>query len=149
MAASQILDIDSNVRSLVEALNAFDGIETVGSCGGHPPPLKDGQWPEGTWYIKFRVEPDEHGWRALEFLAWLVNRDYRRAGHQVILYPDAPPPYLNEPGQVLAFELEGSGGESAEALGQWVDRQRSESYVPPPKPSKEPDPHSRAERRKS
>ena len=123
--------IDPAIGRLVNALNAFEGIETIGSCGGHPEPLKGGQWPAGTWYVKFCVDKNAHGWRALEFLAWLINNDYQRAGHHVILLPTAPPPYLNEPGQVLHFALEGSDGEDPDALASWMDGLRNSDYVPP------------------
>ena len=29
---------------LVDALNAFDGIDTLGSCAGQPQPFRGGQW---------------------------------------------------------------------------------------------------------
>src|SRR6266542_2816542 len=109
-------DIDASIRGLVDALNAFDGIETIGSCGGHPEPLSPGQFPEDEWFVRFRVEHSENGWHALEFLAWLINNDYVRGGHNVMLYPTASPPYLNRPGKVLSFALEGRRGEDADAL---------------------------------
>jgi hypothetical protein len=123
--------IDPPIRGLVNSLNKFNGISTIGSCGGHPEPLQPGQWATGTWYVKFRVEHSDDGWHALEFLAWLVNNDYARCGHQVTLYPIAPPPYLNEPGQVLAFALEGYEGEDPNALATWVNQLRRSCYVPP------------------
>ena len=83
--------IDLNIRDLVQALNSFDGIETFGSCGGHADP-EPGAWSEESWYIKFNVRRDDHGWRALEFLAWLFS-DMKKAGGNVILFPYAPPPY--------------------------------------------------------
>lgn len=122
-------DIDPRIRRLVRALNSFDAVFTIGSCGGHPPPLKGGQWAEGTWYVKFNVEHNARGWRALEFLAWLINRDYARA-HHVELYPTAPPPYLNGPGQVLSFALEGFEGEDPDGLARWMGAARRGLYVP-------------------
>jgi hypothetical protein len=124
-------DIDSKIRRLVRALNSFDGaVFTIGSCGGHPPPLKGGQWSDGTWYVTFGVTHNANGWRALEFLAWLINNDYERAGHKVQLYPTSPPPYLNGPGQTLRFALEGIEGEDPDALASWITNARKESYVP-------------------
>jgi hypothetical protein len=125
------LTIDSSIQCLVDALNAFEGIETIGNCGGHAEPLKGGQWPAGSWYVKFRVDKSEHGWRALEFLAWMINNAYQRADHHVTLYPTAPPPYLNEPGGVLAFALEGYDGEDSTALADWMDQLRHNAYTPP------------------
>jgi hypothetical protein len=123
--------IDASILQLVEALNAFAGVHTIGSCGGHPEPLKGGQWPAGSWYVKFRVEQSEPGWRALEFLAWLINNAYQRDEHHVTLYPTAPPPYLNTPGQVLAFALEGYDGEDPNQLADRMDHIRASAYIPP------------------
>lgn len=128
--ARSIPGIDANIRRLVNALNAFDGITTIGSCGGHPKPLKGGQWPEGTWYVKMKFRHDARGWRALEFLAWLINNDYARAGHQVVLIPTAAPPYLNGPGRVLSFVIEGRGGEDPNALARWMNKARTGVFVP-------------------
>ena len=123
-------EIDAKIRELVDALNAFDGVATLGSCGGHPEPLKGGQWPEGSWYVTFRVSRDTHGWRALEFLAWLVNHDYTQAEPRVRLYPDSAPPYLNRPGAMLKFALEGCEGVSPDALASFMNRQRQRCFIP-------------------
>lgn len=124
-------EIDAKIRSLVDALNAFDGVATLGSCGGHPEPLKGGQWPEGSWYVTFQVRRDKHGWRALEFLAWLVNHDYVQAEPRVRLYPDSLPPYLNTPGSMLKFALEGFEGASPDALASFMEHQRKGCFIPP------------------
>ena len=34
--------IDTTIQRLVDALHAFDGIYTIGSCGGHREPLQGG-----------------------------------------------------------------------------------------------------------
>ena len=127
-------DIDPHIRALVESLNAFRGIRTLGSCGGHPAPLKGGQWEEGSWYVTFTVEKNDYGWFALEFLAWAVNHDYVRDGRKVELYPDAPPPYLNGPGTVLRFALQGHGGESPEELATWLRDLKRKLYISPSSP---------------
>ncbi|MBA2449675.1 MAG: hypothetical protein H0V51_16765 [Chloroflexi bacterium] len=125
-------EIDTSILPLVDALNAFDGISTIGSCGGHPEPLNNpSQWPEGSWYVKFDVARTVAGWRVLEFLAWLINNDYARSGHQVVLLPKSPPPYANTPGKCLSFALEGSAGEDAAQLATWMDRCREQCYIPP------------------
>ena len=100
---------DLNIRRLVAVISAFDGLTVIGGCGGHPNPQPD-QWPEGSWYVMITVQRTDQGWFALEFLAWAINNDYRRGGHQVLLSPIAPPPYLNQPGQSLQFVIEGSAG---------------------------------------
>jgi len=123
-------EIDARIRNLVDALNAFDGVATLGSCGGHPEPLKGGQWPEGSWYVTFQVRRDTHGWRALEFLAWLINHDYIEAEPRVRLYPDSMPPYLNRPGTMLKFALEGFEGASTDALASFMNQQRERCFIP-------------------
>lgn len=121
--------IDTNIVRLVTVMNTFQGITTLGSCGGHPAP-RPNQWPEGEWYIQFEVDHSEHGWFALEFITWVIT-DYVRSGHNVTLYPVAPPPYLSTPGTVLSFVLEGHGGEDPEALAAWMNKTRERYYISP------------------
>jgi len=121
---------DPNIRRLVAAINAFDGLTVVGGCGGHPDPQPD-QWPEGAWYVMFVVQQTDQGWFALEFLSWAINNDYRRGGHEVLLLPIAPPPYLNRPGQSLQFAIEGSGTAGAATLAAWLNEMRVECYIAP------------------
>lgn len=103
-------ELDSNIVGLVRALNKYPGVITVGSCGGHEPPLQPSQWLAGSWYVKFDIVPDRTGWYVLEHLAWAINEDCRLLGNQhVILMPIAAPPYLNTPGRCLAFVIEGYG----------------------------------------
>jgi hypothetical protein len=83
--------------------------------------LQGGQWPAGSRYVKFRVVSSEQDWRALEFLAWLINNAYQRDEHHVTLYLVAPPACLNAPGLVLSFALEGSDGEDPDALADLMD----------------------------
>lgn len=122
--------LDRNVVALVKTLNSFEGVRAIGSCGGHPEPRKPRQWPLGSWYVKLILSHDEHGWRALEFLAWLVL-DIGRAGRRVILYPSAPPPHMNDPGKVLSFVLEGRSGEDPEEMARLIAETKTEFYVPP------------------
>jgi hypothetical protein len=122
-------EIDVKIRALVDALNAFDGVATLGSCGGHPEPLEGGQWPEGTWYVTFKIRHDTHGWRALEFLAWLINHDYTQAEPRVRLYPDSVPPYLNTPGSMLKFALEGCECADPAALATVMNQLRQRCFI--------------------
>lgn len=120
-------ELDPNITDLVRILNSFPGIETVGSCGGHPEPKKGG-WPAGSWYVKFRVARNDHGWFAPEFLAWAVNCDYA-TGHSITLCPVSPPPYLNFPGRNLSFVVEGRGGEDPNDLSAFLDRMKRDCYI--------------------
>jgi tRNA(Phe) wybutosine-synthesizing methylase Tyw3 len=61
-------EIDENIITLVNSLNSFEAIKTIGSCGGHEDPT-EGQWENGTWYVKFELEESLEGWRTVEFLA--------------------------------------------------------------------------------
>jgi hypothetical protein len=127
-ARSRRLDpLDANMRRLVRALNAFPGAETIGSCGGHVNPTP-AQWPEDTWYVNLVFDQSPAGHFALEFLAWAVNNDYRRGGFRVMLYPYAPPPYLNEPGRVLRYHLEGYGADP-DALATFLNTMRRKHFV--------------------
>jgi hypothetical protein len=120
--------LDPNIRRLVAALNGFDGIQTIDSCGGHQNPAP-GQWPAGHWCISLKVAHTEEGWRGLEFLAWAVNDDYARSGHDVQLIALSAPPYLNVPGDTLLFFLEGSNGEDADALADWLLEAKATRYI--------------------
>jgi len=123
--------IDANLVSLITELNAFQGIETFGSCGGHTSPAR-GQWEKGTFYIKFRVARNDDGYYALEFLAWLINHDYSRAEKvgSVILFPEAAPPWMNTPGKSLCYILEGHRDADPRDLAHTIARLR-EHYVSP------------------
>ena len=101
-------ELDSNIVKLVRALNSFEGIRTIGSCGGHANP-KPYQRPEGEWEIVFNVDHNEEGWFALEFLTWFVNNNLSRQEHEVYLSLNSFPPSINIPGEALYFGLEGSG----------------------------------------
>lgn len=119
-------ELDSNIVNLVRALNAFPGVVTIGSCGGHPDP-GPGQWPEGRWYVKMEFEKNEAGWIALEFLAWAINVDYASEYH-AFFYPTSAPPYLNRPGKMLAFALEGRDVEPDD-LAEFLDTVREECFI--------------------
>ena len=119
-------ELDANIRPLVEALNAFPAVDTVGSCGGHSEP-RPGQYPAGSWYVKFDVAHTEEGWRSLEFVAW-VTTDLRRGGEGVALEATSPPPYLNTPGACLAFVLSGKDVDP-EFVAKFLSDMYEDSYI--------------------
>jgi hypothetical protein len=121
-------ELDSNIKPLVDALNALEGIRTFGSCGRQRNP-KPGQWQRGNWHVKFDVAQNAHGWRALEFLAWLINCDASDT-YKVVLYPYASPPFMNEPGQMLCFVLEGKC-DNPRKVGALLAKATRELYIPP------------------
>ncbi|MCJ1702053.1 hypothetical protein MT356_20270 [Rathayibacter festucae] len=53
----------------------------------------------------FSAGPSGDGWLVTEWLVWLV-RDYRIAGRTIASTVTAPPPMLNEPGNMLTFTIE-------------------------------------------
>lgn len=122
-------EIDTNIIALVRALNEFDGLTTIGSCGGHPNPTIC-QEPEGSWSIIMKFDHGNDGWLALEFLSWLINHDAANAGKRVLLYPTARPPHLNHPGRVLSFVFKGEN-EDPDEWAMWIHQVRIECYISP------------------
>lgn len=53
----------------------------------------------------FSAGPSGDGWLVTEWLVWLV-RDYRIAGRSITSTVTAPPPMINEPGNMLTFAIE-------------------------------------------
>ena len=121
-------EIDRPVRALCRALNAFPGLHTTGSCGGHDNP-QPGQWPAGQWVTTLKVRSDADGWFALEFLAWAVNAQVLSEDRPVLLYPYATEPWLTGPGEALRFHLEGSC--DADDLAAFIADMRKQRYIPP------------------
>jgi hypothetical protein len=122
-------ELDPNMVRLVKALNSFEGIRTIGSCGGHPNP-KPYQEPKGRWGITFYVDRTEKGWSALEFLVWLTNNDLAGAGHKIFLSLHAAPPFINLPGQALYFALDAKDVDPDE-LAEIVRKSKRELYLTP------------------
>jgi hypothetical protein len=122
--------LDRNIRALVRELNRFDGLETIGSCGGHEHPTP-AQARIGRWWVTFGIDREgDDGWFALEFLSWLINHDGAMAGGRPRILTDAYPPHLNMPGQSLRFEIQGNE-DDPEALAMRIAKARNELYVSP------------------
>ena len=102
-------EMDPPVQPLCRAINAFPGVFTIGSCGGH---AEGGELPADQWRVDFRAEvTDDHrptvdAWLSAEFIAWVL-RDLYRGDMAVFASFWSPPPYLNYPGQMLTFEIHG------------------------------------------
>ncbi len=122
-------EIDHNIVPLVRAINRFDGIQTVASCGGHTRP-KNVQLPKGQWEVVFQIEQTEEGWFSLEFLAWCLNGDLPKAGRKVNLAPTSSAPYLNFPGRMLAFSIEAQKWDPEDAA-RTLEHMRKEYFVKP------------------
>jgi hypothetical protein len=119
-------ELDPPVVGLCRALNALPGIWTAGSCGGHE---KGGAFPADRWFVSLGPElrgrvPFLAAWLSIEHVAWVLT-DFGR-GRAVEFHAAARPPFLNEPGHMLAFEVHGwrSGedGASPEELADFLRR---------------------------
>ena len=53
-----------------------------------------------------RGRPTPESWLRLEWLAWFIG-DQARAGHRVSITAEARPPWVNFPGHMLRFWIEG------------------------------------------
>lgn len=58
--------------------------------------------PAEPYSTVFDAGPHRDGWATTEWLVWFL-RDYVRAGYDLEQYMTSPPPFLNEPGESLAF----------------------------------------------
>ena len=88
-------------------------------------------------WVKFGLPKSENGWRALEFLAWAVD-DLQNSGYRIRFVPTSPPPYLNSPGECLAFVIEvdllAEGKTALQAsnfLQSWVNKYWSKCHLQP------------------
>ena len=129
-------ELDAPVVRLCRAINALPGLATIGSCGGHPGP--DAFLPEDEWTVVIKLDlvdsaPTSDGWISLEFLGWVIH-DFGRAGKRVQLAAGAAPPYLNGPGTVLSFAIDGwrgdAGGVEPDELAKFLERVTEDLFVP-------------------
>ncbi|TCZ71460.1 hypothetical protein E0485_22680 [Paenibacillus albiflavus] len=118
--------LDQNFVSLIQVLNSFETIETIGSCGGHINP-KEGQWEKGTWYVKFEIEETPVGWRTIEFLAWAINKEYDD-DLTVFFMPKSNPPWLNKPNRTLCWVIEGYNDQNPNDLAEFLGKVKSDFY---------------------
>lgn len=129
-------DIDENIRPLVEVLNSYPGVMTIGSCGGHTEPISGGSWAAGTWYVLVTFSQNLIGWRSLEFLAWAINSDAHKGENpsNAWLIAQSYPPWLNTPGETLRFSFEcrgdDHGGDLPVKWANWLREILDELYVP-------------------
>ena len=119
MASSIDYDaLDSNMVSLVRALNAFPGVTTIGSCGGHENPSEI-QRPLGEWFVTFRVAHTKGGWKSLEYIAGAVLLDPWRTSLKV---HTSQPGYAT--GRALFFGLEGWDYADPDRIATYLSRVR-------------------------
>jgi len=114
MTRENYIHFDQPMIKLARAIDEFEGIQTV--------QVNEGK-PNEQWIVFFTVAHNEHGWRALEFLAWIAQ-DYG-----LWIAASAPPPYLNEPGNCLCFWLRGAYGKQNK-LANWINHLRKDYIAP-------------------
>lgn len=121
-------DADRKILKLIRAFNEFPGVQ--GSCiSGAGPRSRGIDKGEKGWTLSLNIEQNETGWFVLEFLGWLINNDFQKAGMNIQFLPNSQPPYLNFPGNTLVFEV--SGTCSADQAADAVRRARKECFVAP------------------
>jgi hypothetical protein len=129
-------EIDENIVPLVEVINRFDGLYTIGSCGGHQSP-RPGQLPANQWSVLFKVDFQQSkvspkntistdGWIALEFLVWLCHSTLLDDGVSIV--PHSAPPFLNGVGSTLYFCLQAEGL-APERMVEILENHRAEYFV--------------------
>lgn len=114
-------EVDQNIVSLLKSINAFDGIFTTSSCGGHENP-QPYQLPAGKWEVFMSLQSEENrpslaAWLSIEHLAYIFSK---RVGMcQLSVY--SPAPFLNGLGSSISFVLEGEAPPDALAgqLGEF------------------------------
>jgi hypothetical protein len=118
---------DQKVLKLVRAFNEFDGVRATVNSGVIR--SRSGSSNGKDWSICLEISQDETGWFLLEFLAWLINNDFQKAGMEVRFFPVSQPPYLQIPGRNLMFVVEGRC--PAEQAATAIQLARKECYVSP------------------
>jgi hypothetical protein len=117
---------DQKVLKLIRALNEFEGVRATVHSGI----VRTRSTSQGKeWSVCIEIPQDETGWFLLEFLAWLINDDFQKAGMEVRFFPFSQPPYLQIPGRNLMFVVEGKC--PAEQVATSIQLARKECYVPP------------------
>lgn len=112
--------LDSNIAQLVRALNAFPGITTIGSCGGHENPSEI-QRPLGEWFVTFHAAHTKGGWRSLELIAGAITLDPWRTSLTV---HTSQPGYAT--GRALFFSLQGREFADPDRIAAYLNRVRAQ-----------------------
>lgn len=135
-------EFDPPIVPLARTLNGLPGIRTLSSCGGHEEPTNASAATAEHWYVSFELAPANEqafvrtptpeAWLTLEFLAWEIS-DHRRAARSVELGPIAHPPWLNRPGRMLQFQIDGwrdgDGGIEPDDLADAIERHVGSGFL--------------------
>jgi hypothetical protein len=113
-------ELDENIVLLVRALNAFPGIATIGSCGGHENPSEI-QRPAGEWFVTFRVTHTQGGWKSLEYIAGAITLDPWRTS--LTVHTSQPG---NATGRAMFFSLQGWENANPDRTANYLNRVRDQ-----------------------
>lgn len=105
--------IDPSLQWPVKVLDALPGIAATGDRYRWKGDTSD------SWMLSWRIlsaqpyttvyeaGPHRDGWASTEWLVWFTQ-DLIRAGRDLKTTVSSPPPYLNQPGEALSFQVFGS-----------------------------------------
>ncbi len=111
-------DLDPNIWRLVRELNAFPGITSFSSCGGHSRPESPSQCPAGTFEVNFNAYPLRGGWRSLELIASAVSESGERDKLTITVWSMGG-------GTSVCFELAGRDQADPDGLAEELARIRT------------------------
>ena len=111
-------DLDPNIRNLVRSINAYQGVVTIGSCGGHDNP-QGVQRPAGEWFVTFKIAHTRGGWRSLELISGAVTLDPWRTSLKVCTARPG-----SATGRAMFFSFEGWNRADPERAAAWLNRIR-------------------------
>ncbi len=117
MSNDLLNDLDHNMVSLVAELNAFPGITTFSSCGGHLHPTSLSECPEGHFEVNFNVDPLRGGWRSLELIVSVVSESTDHGKLSVTLWSMGC-------GGSVCFELSGRDHADPDYLAELLSQSR-------------------------
>ncbi|MBK8466017.1 MAG: hypothetical protein IPL32_09310 [Chloracidobacterium sp.] len=125
-------EMDANIVALAKAINTFDGIYTISSCGGHAKNKKY-QLSADKWEVTFQLEaarqnsPSVRAWLVLEFLVYAFSKCFTSDKGDVRITTFSPSPYLNGLGHSISFTVEGSGV-NPDDVAEWLLEFKKECF---------------------
>jgi hypothetical protein len=114
-------ELDANIRPLVQAMNEFPGITTIGSRGGHENPTEI-QRPTGEWFVTFRLAHTLGGWKSLEYIAGVITIDPWRTS--LTVHTSQPG---NATGRAMFFSLQGWDNADPDRTANYLNRVHDQS----------------------
>ena len=122
-------ELDPAVVELCRAINEFPDIRTSDSCQGFIDDHRPGE-PWAVYFAPHPSPPTPGAYAAVEFLVWLCRSVARDRGFDVSVELNAPPPYLNGPGECLYFIIKGRNRHPTE-FAQFIREARDNVFCLP------------------